>query len=163
MIDTLSRVVSQISCHTQQKEWSLFCYRLIILLVAKLFGMAVCSRMARLLMHSGDVILFIIAALTYVTPGAQGIVFCFWCLLQHIISKVSQLITAKLCHMITNGRNFKNQIPKFGGALPLNFGGLKRPKLDNFRIWSRVSLEGNTVSTIRKWCCKLQTLSCTMA
>jgi len=43
---------------------------------------------------------------------------------------------------------------KFGRPRTWNFGAIS----DNFTTWSRISLECNKTSSIRKWHCKLRTL-----
>ena len=77
------------------------------------------------------------------------------------ISAVSRPISAKLCHMIGNGCNFKKQVQNLGVLPPKKFGAenmLFGTISDDFALRSQISLERNKISTIRKWRCKLRSL-----
>jgi len=63
----------------------------------------------------------------------------FYCLFlfQRVISEVPEMIAAKLCHVIGNGRNFQKLAPKIMRGFPPKNGG-KTSKFgaisDNFRL-----------------------------
>jgi len=82
---------------------------------------------------------------------------------QREISAVSRPIAAKLCRMIGNWCNFRNQVQNLGVLSPQKIWSRKKMLFsgvisDDFAIRSRMSPERKKISTIGKRRCKLRSL-----
>ena len=82
-----------------------------------------------------------------------AIIFYCWCFyltfFRRLISEVSGPIVTKLCHMFGGDCNFLMWVKNLG-VQPPKIWRPKNVKISDFALWSRISPDGNKISSIGK-------------